>query len=175
MKLCRYIFDAQSYSTHLSVHLDTVKIKDVIAKMNPKFPSVYVQRSETVFSTIEYLKKSGAGAVLVMEGDSFIGIFTEKDLLSSYQPGVDLTTTMIGQEMSPCVLTGALEMSLFEGMRLLHNNDINHLPILGSIDSTRVLHILTPSDIVSFMLRASTNIPELQKIDFKRKKKEHSP
>jgi CBS domain-containing protein len=59
--------------------------------------------------------------------------------------------------MSSNVVTGSPDMSLADGMHLLNDNNINHLPIAhfvgDAIDGdTRIFHILTLSDIISFLL-----------------------
>ncbi len=141
-------------------HLQFVKVKDVIEKSRAAL--VRVQSSETVFSVVQPLRQSQAGAVLVTEGpDSWAkaptGIFTERDLCDLYLRGVDLRTTLVGNEMSKNVVTGAPEMGIVDAIKMMLDNNISHLPIAEFVgdaidEDTRITHILTSNDILSFFV-----------------------
>ena len=144
---------------HSRGRLESVKIKDIIARS--RSPIVRVQASDTVLSVVQQLKQSRVGAVLVMErsGKAVTGIFTERDLCDLFLREIDLKTTTVGDEMSTNVVTAAPEMTAADAIKLLLDNGINHLPVADFVgdaidDDSRISHILTSNDILSFLLTA---------------------
>jgi CBS domain-containing protein len=139
--------------------LQKAKIKDILETL--RIPAlVHVQKEERVFSVIEPLRQSGIGAVMVDDGHAPVGIFTDGDLLDLCLRNVDLRTAVLGNEMSPLVVTGSAEMSIIDGIHLLNDNNVKHLPISKFVgdaidDDARVSHILTSNDFLSFLLKVS--------------------
>jgi len=98
-----------------------------------------------------------ASCVLVMQGDTLEGIFTERDLVQLTAFGVDLHTTKIGTVMHHPVLTMSEQalhdifaaLFLFRRHRIRHLaivNDQQHLVGVVSIESIR--HILRPTNLL---------------------------
>ncbi len=165
MSVSKRIFNSGNFATIL----EKGKLKDVIDSL-PKSSLSQVQKTDSVFSAIKPLRESANGAVLVAEGKQSVGIFTQADLVYLMLKEVDLKKTMVGKEMSPFVVTGSFDMPIVDGIHLLHDNSILHLPIahfLGdSIDNdTRVEHMITSKDILSYLMKVSTNISNNNKKD----------
>jgi CBS domain-containing protein len=135
--------------------LHNATLRDVLQQ--PRFKSpVTVQRDRSVHSVIDALRTSREGAVLVMDDLFAVGIFTESDLLGLLLRGVNLEQVTVGNEMSGQVILGTPEMTLGEALAFIRGNRIQHLPIavfLGPAidDDTRVTHILSPYDLMSFL------------------------
>lgn len=145
----------------LATVLQKGKIKDIFETL--RIPAlVHVQKEEYVLSVVEPLRQCGIGAVMVNDGHAPVGIFTEGDLLNLFLRNVDLGTAILGDEMSSLVVTGSADMSIIDGIHLLNDNNIKHLPIAKFVgdaidDDARVSHILTSKDILSFFLKVSSN------------------
>jgi CBS domain-containing protein len=71
------------------------------------------------------------GAVLVVEQDRLLGIFTERDALYRViAPGLDPDRTPLGDVMTPSPRTVAPEKSFGHAMLLMHENGFRHLPVV---------------------------------------------
>ena len=53
-------------------------VRDLMKKKEGQVP-VSVAASDTVFHALEMMAEKNIGAVLVMEGDRYVGIFSERD------------------------------------------------------------------------------------------------
>jgi CBS domain-containing protein len=158
MRLGRALLSSHQEVSH---RLRSGKIKDIIAK-SPDVETVRVQMSEMVLSIVQRLRQSRGGAVLVTEdhdscGKALTGIFTERDLCDLLLRGANLKTTTVGSEMSKDVVTATPDMSVIDAIKLLLDNRIHHLPVADFIGDaidkdSRVTHILTSNDILSFLL-----------------------
>jgi arabinose-5-phosphate isomerase len=153
---------SQANLVHSRGRLELVKIKDMIVKSHSLI--VRVRASEPVISVVQQLKQSRVGAVLVTEcsdssGKGVTGIFTERDLCDLFLREVDLKTTTVGDEMSKDLVTASPGMSAADAIKLLLDNGINHLPVADFVgdaidEDSRISHILTSNDILSFLLTA---------------------
>jgi CBS domain-containing protein len=85
----------------------------------------------TVREAAESMAARGVGAVLVVEGDRLLGIFTERDVVFRVVAcGRDSTTTPIGQVMTANPKTIAPDKSFGLAMLLMHENGFRHLPVV---------------------------------------------
>lgn len=89
-----------------------------------------LDRTASVRDAVQRMTDEEVGAVLVFEGTSPVGIFTERDLLRRVVgPGLDPDTTSLDQVMSPEVLTIPAQTRLDEALQLMQHAKVRHLPI----------------------------------------------
>lgn len=71
------------------------------------------------------------GAVLVVEGGSMVGIFTERDgLFRVLAQGLDPATTPLAEVMTSKVMTITPERPLLQALHIMHENGFRHLPVV---------------------------------------------
>ena len=85
----------------------------------------------TVREAANSMVARGVGAVLVVEGDSLLGIFTERDIVFRVVAcGLDSAATPIGEVMTANPKTIAPDKSFGLAMLLMHENGFRHLPVV---------------------------------------------
>jgi CBS domain-containing protein len=85
----------------------------------------------TVREAANSMVARGVGAVLVVEGDRLLGIFTERDIVFRVVAcGLDSAATPIGEVMTANPKTIAPEKSFGLAMLLMHENGFRHLPVV---------------------------------------------
>jgi signal-transduction protein with cAMP-binding, CBS, and nucleotidyltransferase domain len=70
------------------------------------------------------------GSLLVLDGDSLVGIVTERDVMKAVARGLDLATTPISAVMTTTVLTVSPSSSLHDAARHMAERWIRHLPVV---------------------------------------------
>ena len=66
-----------------------------------KRETVWVRRDKSVFDAVRLMVENGIGAILIKEGDSMVGIFSERDLLRNLAaPDFNPKTARVGDYMS---------------------------------------------------------------------------
>jgi CBS domain-containing protein len=71
------------------------------------------------------------GALLVVEGEQLVGIFTERDaLFRVIAPGRDPNSTPLADVMTPNPKTVAPEKSFGHAMLVMHENGFRHMPVI---------------------------------------------
>ncbi|WP_243028813.1 CBS domain-containing protein [Thermus albus] len=104
----------------------------------------------TVLEALRKLAEHDIGALLVMEGDRLLGIFSERDyarklvLLGRFSKD-----TRVEEVMTPEVVTVTPETSLEEAMRLMTEHRMRHLPVL---EEGKVVGVVSIGDAVKAII-----------------------
>ena len=86
---------------------------------------------QTVSQAAQLMAGSDVGAVVVVEGDACVGIFTEHDAVARVlAPGCDPATTELGTVMSSPLLTITPDCTLGYALQLMHQRHLRHLPVV---------------------------------------------
>lgn len=126
----------------------------------PTTPVHAVGKNTSVRTCVQQMVELNIGAMLVMEGDDLIGIFSERDCLSRVVgAGLDPDHTLVRDVMTAHPRCVTPQTSLSEAMSIVTNDRIRHLPV---IDDGKVLGLVSSGDL---MLRlASASAAEIQEI-----------
>jgi len=104
----------------------------------------------TVATAAKEMDRHRVGAVLVIECDRIVGIFTERDVLSRVvAAGVDPNTTPIERVMTRDPITVASSTTVEEVMTLFTNKRFRHLPV---VDDGRLVGLVSIGDILRRMV-----------------------
>jgi CBS domain-containing protein len=91
------------------------------------------------------------GAMMVMDGESLIGIFTERDALNKVlAAGLDPVSTKISEVMTKdpyCISPGT---TVAEAMELVTKRRFRHLPI---VDHGKVLAVVSSGDLTHWLVK----------------------
>jgi len=75
---------------------------------------------------------ANSGAVLVVEGETLTGIFTERDMVFRViARGLDPATTTLQTVMTAAPITVDPERSFGHALSLMHSNGFRHLPVVA--------------------------------------------
>ncbi|MEO0616287.1 MAG: CBS domain-containing protein [Pseudomonadota bacterium] len=110
-----------------------------------------VSPNDTVLDALRLLADKGVGALLVMEADKLVGIFTERDYARKViLAGKASRDTPVSEVMTAKVLYVGPDRTVDECMALMTDIKARHLPVL---EGETVLGVLSIGDLVRVKIR----------------------
>lgn len=132
------------------MELPTVTVRQVLAQKGRTVHSIRPDAS--VYQALEHMANHRVGALLVMDGEQMVGIFSERDYARKVAlQGHNSRTTAVGDMMSTRLHTAGEDTDLLVAMEAMTNNHFRHLPI---VDNGRVVGIITIGDVVKAVIEA---------------------
>jgi len=125
------------------------------AILQAKGRNIYsISPAATVFEAIQHLADKNVGALLVMESNRLLGVFSERDYTRKIAlQGRQSRETLVGEIISDEVISVRPDTPVQECMRLMTDHRVRHLPVL---DSERVVGILSIGDLVNWIITAQS-------------------
>lgn len=132
-----------------AVHLED-SVRRVLAA---KSPALYtISPDASIYTAIERMADKGVGALLVLEGESLIGIVTERDYARKVVlQGRTSRDTPVSAIMVSPVLSVAPGTSIGECMRLMTAQRIRHVPV---VEDGTILGVVSIGDLVNWVISA---------------------
>jgi len=116
--------------------LDGKKHKEVIS----------VAPHRPVFDALVVLAEYKIGALVVLDGDKLVGIFSERDYAREViLQGKSSKTTPISEIMTTNVISAKLTDNIEQAMTVMSDKRIRHLPV---VDNGKVVGMLSIGDLV---------------------------
>lgn len=110
-----------------------------------------ITRDTTVFQALEVMAVKNIGAVLVIENNELMGIFSERDYARKViLMGRASRETLIGDVMTSKVITVENDQQIEECMQIMSDKHIRHLPVTKK---GQLIGIISINDIVSAIIR----------------------
>lgn len=124
------------------------KVRNILqAKGNS---TISVSPDTNVFSALELMFERNIGALLVIDKDKFIGIFTERDyarkVILKGKSSKEIPVREIMTENPPSVSS---DTTIEECMWLMTNKFIRHLPV---IDNGKLVGLISIGDVVKYII-----------------------
>ncbi|MDP2880574.1 MAG: CBS domain-containing protein [Azonexus sp.] len=120
-------------------------LKQLLAGRNR--PLAVVAPGDTVYHALTVMAKHEVGAVLVLDGEQLVGIFSERDYARKIiLQGKTSKETLVSEIMSDKVAYVTPSVSLDECMALMTEKHFRHLPVLD--EAGNVLGIISIGDLV---------------------------
>lgn len=122
-------------------------MKTVANMLQLKGPEVWsVAPTDSVYEALQLMAEKGIGAVAVMDGDSLVGILSERD----YARKVILADrsskeTHVDEIMTSRVVVVSAEHTSEDCMALMTEKHIRHLPV---VDGDRMIGLVSIGDVV---------------------------
>ncbi len=89
-----------------------------------------VPASATVRTAAHMMREYRIGALMVVEGERLIGIFTERDaLFRVLAGGLDPDRTLVGEVMTADPTTASPDRPILHALHLMHEGGFRHLPV----------------------------------------------
>ncbi len=120
-----------------------------------------IQSGSTAYEALELMAEKNIGALLVMEDNRLVGMFSERDYARKViLKGKSSKSTLVHELMTGNPVTVTPERTVPECMLLMTKNHIRHLPVMqGDV----VLGVVSIGDIVhSIMTEQEMAIQELE-------------
>ena len=113
---------------------------------------LFTTPNSTVYEALVIMADKHVGALLVMESEHLVGIFSERD----YARGIVLKgkssrDTPVSEVMTPeaALITVSLKHTVEECLNLISDKRIRHLPVL---EGNKVVGVLSIGDLVKAMI-----------------------
>ena len=123
-------------------------MKTVAQLLRTKGNEVLSVAPETaVFAALQLMAEKNVGAVLVLESERLVGIFSERDYARKViLKGKSSKDTLVREIMSSYVLYVRPEQTIDDCMALMTGKRVRHLPVLE--DEQRVVGVISIGDVV---------------------------
>jgi CBS domain-containing protein len=117
-----------------------------ILKAKPDQTVYRIAPAASVFDAVKSMAEKGIGSLLVMEGETIVGMITERDYARKIVlMGRSSKETAVREIMTSPVMCVGLEQSSEECMALMTENRLRHLPVL---DGRTLIGLVSIGDLV---------------------------
>lgn len=105
----------------------------------------------TVVAAVEQMNRRNIGALVVVDGERSIGIFTERDVLTRViGKGRDPGRTPVGEVMTRALVAIEPEMTVRQAMAVVTEKRCRHLPVMAG---GRLLGMISAGDLTRWTVR----------------------
>ena len=123
-------------------------IRDILRTKGTAIWSVAPE--DTVLEAIRLMAKRGVGALPVMKDDQLVGFFSERDYSRKViLQGLRSQDTPVGTVMSTPVLTISPDATVRQGLSMMTEKYIRHLPVT---DGSGVIGVVSIGDLVKAVI-----------------------
>ena len=131
-------------------------IRDILREKGTKVQSI--DPNENVYEALRQMDEHGIGALLVMEGNRPIGLFSERDYARKLAlRGLRSRETAVKTIMSSPVLTISPDASVQQALSMMTEKYIRHLPV---VDGSGVLGMVSIGDLVKAVIKDQESLIE---------------
>lgn len=110
-----------------------------------------VSPDTTIAEAIRKMNDNRIGAMVVMEGDRLVGIFTERDVLTKVAGReFDPKATPVSQAMTQDVVAVKGTTTVEDAMRIVTERRFRHLPVM---DEGRLIGLVSSGDLTRWVVR----------------------
>lgn len=110
---------------------------------------------QTVIEALELMAEKNIGAIMILENEQLIGIFSERDYARrGILQGRKAKSTPLSEVMTPGVFTVSPDQTITDCMELMSKKHIRHLPV---VQRGKVLGLLSIGDIVTEIIQEQEN------------------
>jgi len=131
-------------------------IRDILREKGTKVQSI--DPNENVYEALRQMDEHGIGALLVMEGNQPIGLFSERDYARKLAlRGLRSRETAVKAIMSSPLLTISPDASVQEALSVMTEKFIRHLPV---VDGSGVIGMVSIGDLVKAVIKDQQSLIE---------------
>ncbi len=124
-------------------------IHEILAHKSPQLWSI--PPDATVFEAIQLMAGQNIGAVLVMQGESLLGVVSERDYTRKIVlKGKSSRDTRVSEILTEPLVVRRSD-TVEDCMKLMTSHRVRHLPV---VDAERVVGMVSIGDLVNWIIRA---------------------
>ena len=125
------------------------KVKEVLDKKG--YTYFCLHPDNTVYEALQTMADKNIGAVMVVEGNKLVGMFTERDYARKIVlHGLASRNSKIGDFMTRELFSVHSETSINECMAIMSNKHIRHLPV---VDNDKIVGLISIGDVVNSVIQ----------------------
>jgi CBS domain-containing protein len=127
------------------------KVINILEGKGAKKNSVFsVEPGTIVYNAIEIMAEKNIGALLICEGTTLVGIFSERDYARKLiLKGKSSKDTTIGELMTKDPFTVTADASVEECMEIMTTRRFRHLPVM---DRGNLIGVISITDVVRHII-----------------------
>ena len=134
-------------------------VQDILRHKGSEVVSMVAE--ESVVNAARVMNERGIGGLVVMDGGTMVGIFTERDILRRVvAEHRDPAATKIREVMTSPVTCCPAETTQSECMKVMTEKRIRHLPVVRGED---VVGIVTSGDLLAYRVKDQESTIEFRK------------
>jgi len=120
-----------------------------------------IEAGATAYEALELMAEKNIGALLVMEDNRLVGVFSERDYARKViLKGRSSKNTVVRDLMTNSPVTVTPDRTIADCMMMMNNNHVRHLPVL---DGNVLMGVVSIGDIVhSIISEQESTIQELE-------------
>jgi len=119
---------------------------------NKKKLLISINGSTTVFDALKLMGEYNIGALLIIEDEKLLGIFSERDYARKIAlKGKNSHESLVSEIMTTEVFTIGLEDSLEKCMEMMRDKHIRHLPV---VENNKAVGMISIGDVVNAIIEA---------------------
>jgi CBS domain-containing protein len=126
--------------------------EDKIGQIMSK-PVRTVKPDEKLSAAVAVMDNNNIGSVVVLYGETAIGIITEGDVVEQVSKGAQVLLEPVRQVMSKPLITGTPDMTVQDAVNVMLEKRIRQLPI---VEGNKLVGIVTDRDLMRSVLRVSS-------------------
>ena len=129
-----------------------MKLHDSVERiLRQKGSEVYsISPDATVYEALETLEEKNIGALLVMNGDTLVGLLSERDYVRKVKlKGHSSTDLKVEEIMTSSVVSVSPRTTVEECMCAMTNKRCRHLPV---VDEGKVVGMVSIGDLVNWIM-----------------------
>ena len=125
------------------------KVKDILKHKGSDI--ITVQKNDSVDKIVSILNDKHIGAVIVKDGETVVGILSERDLLKKLLPECKCASEVnAGEIMTDHLVITTVETSIEECMSVMTEKRIRHLPVFDGKDLAGIISI---GDLMKYIVQ----------------------
>jgi CBS domain-containing protein len=126
-----------------------MKIRDLV---NEKGNRVYAVPGNMILSeATQVMAEKNIGALIVVNEDKTIGVFTERDVLKQVAADADMDAKSVSEVVTTDIFIAQAEDDLEYAMTIMIQKNIRHLPVL---DDGKLVGVLSMRDVVKVQVKS---------------------
>ena len=133
---------------HFLIFTDMGKVRNILENKSKVIFSV--SPDTLVYNALELMFEKNVSALLVMENDYPVGIFTERDYARDIAlKGKSSRETKMNETMTKNLITIDPDFSIEDAMRLMTEKFIRHLPVMHE---NKLVGLISIGDLVKYLI-----------------------
>ena len=131
-------------------------IKDLLRSKNRKL--ITVSSTASIFDALKIMAESNIGCLIVLEGDSYVGIFTERDYARKIVlEGRSSDTTTVNEIMISDLPMLNMNDTIELCSKLMTEKTLRYLPVF---ENNQLVNVISQSDIIKYTIDAQKSLIE---------------
>jgi CBS domain-containing protein len=129
-------------------------VKDILETKG--YDCISVDPESTVYEALKKMAGNNVGAVMVLQNEKVLGIFSERDYARKLVlMGKTSRDSKVEDLMTDRIYAVKLSTTISECMKLMTDNRVRHLPVLD--DNEYLIGVVSIGDVVNKIIQAQSN------------------